>query len=654
MRKSFADRGMGGTMKTVPRRFNIDQLVNELGNNKIDSLEILREALSNAKDHGAGRLFVRTSRDNQGRVSVLLVDDGEGLDDERWAAFWGVAASAKPPTTERPSIGYKGFGTKLFFQSERLVVASRPSTSQPWMVAAVDRPFADTRPQVDLAELDSSHPLYRVLQDVALVGGTGTAVSIEHVRFSDRDRLLLRRNVESYCDWFTIIGDVRSGLFDSRAEFHRAIRNRGETVDLLQPSTVPLRPVEVLLQVNGETKFSPLGLHGFYKAWPEDQKEFAVDPGLAMFGHRFADARGATVTRGGQAKDDRTALRLTGPKDWLSDEDVGVVAHVEGQRRQRDVYDEAGWPNHKGVYSFDERFGLWLCRDYVPVVQRNDLLRRAILEAEPRGLERDFKNLRNWKVFVNDQGFLPTANRGDISNFAEREGRVHEALLAVLKNAFKHADFADWVEKIRAARRERERDVERDLMKRRRDDVEDWAKKGSPKGVDVSEAALRPRNARDALMSRIPRNEQELYSLWAQVSARFEVPLMVLEYDTHDGVDAIARVREAALLPGVTYARVEFKLQIDSGYPIGHYFDAIDAIVCWNVGKTGDIEEENAAGFGRLRTRARPLAPPLDTYEIAYTSAGTPERVIPVLEVKTLFASRPMHVRVPRRGRHLL
>ena len=39
-------------MKTITRKFDIKGLVDELGKNKISSLEILREALANAKEIG--------------------------------------------------------------------------------------------------------------------------------------------------------------------------------------------------------------------------------------------------------------------------------------------------------------------------------------------------------------------------------------------------------------------------------------------------------------------------------------------------------------------------------------------------------------------------------------------------------------------------
>lgn len=109
--------------RTIERRVDVRNLVRGLSENRVDALELIREALSNARDHGAARVWIRTTRDPRDTVSVLFVDDGEGMDAERLEAFWGVGASAKPKTSH--SIGYKGHGTKLFFDSRALTVATR-------------------------------------------------------------------------------------------------------------------------------------------------------------------------------------------------------------------------------------------------------------------------------------------------------------------------------------------------------------------------------------------------------------------------------------------------------------------------------------------------------------------------------------------------
>jgi hypothetical protein len=110
-------------MKKIQPLVDVKNLVRELADNKIWALELVREALSNAKDHGATKAYIRTWRGSRNEVSVVLIDDGEGMTDAGLQAFWGIGASEKAAVSGHP-IGYKGHGTKLYFGSERLTVAT--------------------------------------------------------------------------------------------------------------------------------------------------------------------------------------------------------------------------------------------------------------------------------------------------------------------------------------------------------------------------------------------------------------------------------------------------------------------------------------------------------------------------------------------------
>lgn len=145
-----------------------------------------------------------------------------------------------------------------------------------------------------------------------------------------------------------------------------------------------------------------------------------------------------------------------------------------------------------------------------------------------------------------------------------------------------------------------------------------------------------------SLRMKAPASEQELFYLYGLLSARFEMPIQILEYDASQGVDAIGLVRNPKLIqPPATHGRIEFKFEVSANNPIDHFFDAIDAIICWRVEAVGDIYEKNSAGQpGKLRKRKQAvLKPALDTHELAYPS-GSGERVIPVLQLSTLFAHR--------------
>ncbi|MBI3269278.1 MAG: ATP-binding protein [Planctomycetes bacterium] len=631
-------------MKIGPE-VNVQSLVRELSENKIRAFELIREALSNAKDHGARNIHVRISQAQRNEVSVLLVDDGEGMTDRGLAAFWGIGAIEKPAGVK--TIGYKGHGTKLYFGSRRLSVATRTADTR-WRVMSKEKPSERPTDAVEVRDMTAAAPLWKDIQNCGLAERRGTAILIEHLLFTDAAELLGRRALESYCDWFTVIGDIRSGLFDSRKAFHAAVKAGGAELEALRPHEGELRPMTVHVQANGESDFHPLGFgrtasdKEFLAKWNEDVSAHKALPGLVAFGHRFADKHETRGSQASRVRDELSAIPLTSPADWVTEDGIAIVARVEGHRRQQETYVEAGWQNKPGLYTFEDRFGLWLCRDFVPVVQRNDLLRKALDEASRGSRHFDFSSLRNWQVFLNDQQFLPTANRDDVSNQSEREPRFLKALVGVLARAMKQPGFLSWVDRLRRARHERNRGREVEQMNERRSGVEDWINSKTKKdAIDpMTVQGLAKLDEESSLLLRAPTSEQELFHVYGLLSARYEMPVQVLEYDATQGVDAIGRLSDPKLaMPPAVHGRVEFKHVVSANNPIDHYFDAIDVIICWRVEKVGQVYEESSSGetIGTLSRRAKSLlASRMDTHEITYESGGG-RRVIPVLQVSTLF-----------------
>lgn len=212
--------------------------------------------------------------------------------------------------------------------------------------------------------------------------------------------------------------------------------------------------------------------------------------------------------------------------------------------------------------------------------------------------------------------------------------------MTVLREALKHKGFQDWVERLKKATLERRKDREIKYMQDRLDEVHAWIESKAKKdGIDPMDVTGLPELEENySLLLKAPRSEQELFYVYGLLAGRFEMPIHVIEYDASEGVDAIGKLREPKLLSERRpLVRVEFKLDVAADNPIHHFFDAIDVIICWSVGKVGDIYEESSSAQGKLRKKASPvLKPSIDTHEITYKE-GDKERVIPVLEIAALF-----------------
>jgi len=641
------------TMTRMKRTIDTKNLVRELANNKVDALEMVREALSNAVDHGASSVWIRSFRGAPGKTTtdILLINDGEGMNREQLSAFWGVSSSVK--TDPSRAIGYKGHGSKLFFSARRLSVASRHHTAAHWELTSLDNPLESSADELEIRELPADHLLATELAGVGLTGKQGVAILVQDCQFHDADRFFDRHAIESYCDWFTIVGDVRSGLFKTRAEFH-AFVSAGKDLEQLRVGERPLSVLTVYLRINGEPDYSALGAAKSGRAaqhldaWDHDAKVWRSSntPGMAAFGHRFADHFESESASGARrVRDDRTALCLTDRSGFTEDPKYALVMRVEGQRRQLDTYKEGSRQSIRGIFDFDTRFGLWLCRDFIPIVQRNDLLLRALSRATEKSKKRlrfDLSRTRFWQIFINNQDFLLTANRNDVANRLQHEESIVEMVAGSIAEELKKDAFREWIENLQTAITADRRNKEIEAMKERVDRVTNWFRKAG-QDVEPTTVSLERIDEEDSLRLPRPSSEQELFYLYAVLSGRYRVPMRVLEYDTRLGVDAVAQVQDRMLFtPPMATARVEFKYALHGNRAIGHFFEAIDAIICWEVTSTGNLPEagDKPTG-GTLRKRASPRTQSkLDTHEVEYTDSKGNTKIIPVLALSRLFTKK--------------
>lgn len=100
-----------------------------------DPKEAIREAISNSIDWGATKIEITVKEDKTVPEEELILeihDNGIGLNDKRLAAFFdlGRTTSPEPGNLEKlkmKKIGYKGHGTKTYFNSRQIEVYSDSS-----------------------------------------------------------------------------------------------------------------------------------------------------------------------------------------------------------------------------------------------------------------------------------------------------------------------------------------------------------------------------------------------------------------------------------------------------------------------------------------------------------------------------------------------
>jgi hypothetical protein len=190
-------------------------------------------------------------------------------------------------------------------------------------------------------------------------------------------------------------------------------------------------------------------------------------------------------------------------------------------------------PTGRGEYEFDERFGLWLCKDFVPILQRNDLLLSALARATEKVKKRlrfDLSRTRFWQVFINHQALVLTANRNGMANVRDHEEKIVNIVADHIATALKEDSFREWLENLQQSVVHGRRSKEIDAMNERVESVTQFFKKS---GSDVDPTKIDGLDLlADDTSLRLPKpqNEQEVFHLGLTV---WESPLLDLAYRVH-------------------------------------------------------------------------------------------------------------------------
>lgn len=570
-------------------------------------LEVLREALSNSYDSGALKVHVvaRRERDSTGRniLSLYLTDDGQGMSREHLAGFFGLGVSNKPTLPGRPSIGFKGHGTKLYYRARDIYVLTRRAEG-PLLLAMVKNAReqvlrAHDLPSVELWEAEQAEQQARAIG--LSLEGQGTAIAL--IDFTaDSNRLIdgfRRRQLESYIRWFTVYGSFRH----------------------IVTKTAPQAPFELTLQATDETTSRPVS---FGHPWPEDATDLrqlkTEDPRRPYnyFVKTFAE-HDISIEGG-----DRI--------------DIAVAFEGRSARLQRDP----GIRRQKqsGDYHEDERYGLWLGKNHIPVELRSDWLRDEKLG--------EFAHLEPKRalVLVNCDDFKLTANRGSVHNSQSAMlSAVRHSVVDYIAGLADDPDLRRFLDEYEEEQRTRAREKDRKALDRR---IIRYNRKQLCRfaAADGSTRAFFE-----------PDREITFYGLLRQLEIWDPdlVDLDVLDYDDHRGLDLLVRVDQdpSDLLSRDRIAYAELKHTLEAR--LNHAFTLLRTIVCWEsiVRPGSTIHDVTGTGFVLMEKQVdgvtySSLVPGQDDKRHKHT--------VDVLVVKRLLKEKRAMVQLdnPRRinGRH--
>jgi len=499
-----------------------------------DPKEAIREGISNGIDWGATHLAVRAQMDKTKTPAELVLeleDDGIGLNEERLKAFFALGRSTglvydKLGNKLGPHIGEKGHGTKTYFNSRQIEVFS--NSGECYVYALMEDP---------LGELKEKGSLPAFEYEVRAPQGNETFTRIVlHGYNENQTRDFAHEVLRDYILWFTKFGSVETqfGLTDNQ---DKTLTLRG--LDRDGDEELPFAhvfPAE-------NTKIDKLK-----QQYPADWIDYYVKRWI------FKQA----------------------PVDGFPAIKIDFVFYLEGDEAKR-LYNPMIRPRGKAArpeqYKVEERYGIYACKDHIPVTRVNERLRLR------RRLETKFH------AFVTCNEFRLTANRADIGNtpadlLLAVEETVHRIFTDKIMGSPEYYQYERFTREYKGeVTAERER---RDFDRRRSEALK--KKVARFRGIDILE----------------PRLEAGVFGLFVTLKTIYPAlfPFTIIDYDTSIGYDALVSYKAVEDLTKDSISFVEFKYALERAFD--HAFAHLRYIVCWECGLSDGEEVEDVAGRRRV------------------------------------------------------
>ncbi len=476
----------------------------EIANDFSNPLDLVREAISNSYDAKASEISIEfdTVSEQGGTVLRIVVkDNGAGMSKDELQNFFDLGNSTR--RNDQKSIGEKGHGTKVYFNSKQVEVLTCNGQST-WR-AVMEDPFANLYerkiPKVECEELAT--------------GDIGTKITILGYNKNRRDRFTHDR-LKDYVVWFTKHGTLETQFTDDLAPVTLSLK--GLDRDL----------AEVIQQG-----------HKFPKESIKFEKLF--DEYLALAPEYYCKK----VVKTGSLKN----------HPEVSYQAVFYIEGTQVKYGYNTMLRRPGYSAPAGAYKIQERYGLWLCKDYIPVQKKNDWV--------------TYKGSEYTKLhaFVNCQGLNLTANRGSVENTpSELMQDIEDAVKEIYKKIEDSDDWInlEWLESQATAHRTVEKEKRSFDMRKKKVNRSNIA---TYENITLVE----------------PEQENGVFSMFLMLSmVKADLfPFQIIDYDTHEGIDVIAKGDKTTPISSARLFFVEFKNILEKSF--NHSFENIHSIVCWDT-----------------------------------------------------------------------
>lgn len=490
-------------------RINEVAIMKEIALNIINPLELVREGFSNSSDADAKEIIIRVYRDDNGQFCISIKDNGCGMDENKIKTFFNLGDSS----CTNNCIGEKGLGTKIYYRSNEIIVITKAQNT-PAYIAIMKKPWD----KINSKEI----PKYRMEEYKNWDGKTfGTEVIIKGYTVDNPEKYFTMEILKDYIKWFTVGGTFKY-LFSSNIKLQGLVKGMNGIMS-----------ITIIDDINNKRE-TISGAHNFH-----EPQEFTEN----------------LSGEGGKASDNY--CRHFGPYNretniggkYIS---VQIYGTVSGANCRKEI------TNLRKGETYKSRFGLYLCKDFIPFVRRNDLL-----------LDEQYYH---YHLLVNSQNFQLTADRDNISN--------------------ENTNVVNWVfQQVRDILNKQIKPIARreyfDIRKKE-DEIDKINKKAISIQKRLNEVIkVCDLNVKSIPIIKTPQYEYEVALLFTalltnQTTKRYLLDLnKIITYSNSMATDMICYTNDYRKV----LVEIEYKLSniFKHNHPIGTY----DYIVCWNV----DFEE---------------------------------------------------------------
>ncbi|MBP0049062.1 ATP-binding protein [Marinobacterium sp. AK62] len=474
----------------------------EIANDFSNPLDLVREAISNSYDAKASKIkicFDVVKKYGESVLKIEISDNGAGMTSEQLQNFFDLGNSTRRDDIE--SIGEKGHGTKVYFNSEKIEVETSDGSNG--LHATMDSPFRKL--------FDREIPVAHVVSKEGVK--KGTKIVVWGYNNNRRDKFT-HDILKDYISWFTKHGSVENQFFDFKT------------------------PVTLELKGLGEEEFETIQ-QGHY--FPEDSKD--INKLFEEHLVKAPDHYSKRIVRTGSLKN-YPEIRFN------------AIFCVEGKYRKYSynaMLRRPGYSAPTGAYTIQERYGLWVCKDFIPIQRKNEWI--------------TFKGSEYTKfhAFINCQALRLTANRGSIDNTpSEVLQDLQQEVKKIYEEIIKSDEWTslEWLEDEAQAYQTTEKEKK---------NFEWRIKKVNRSNVAVYEG----------LTLVEPERESGVFSIFILLEQKRPglFPFHVVDYDTHEGIDVIAKGDKKTPISSARLFYVEFKRTLTGNF--NHSFENLHSIVCW-------------------------------------------------------------------------